>query len=300
MADTREIREGAGLEEARLNQDFIEFLRKWSTPILVVIAVVAVSYAGYTRWKQREHDKLNEAYAEFQRVSGVNNPSPESLKRVAEDYEGIESVSILARLAAADVYLQSVRRGVKPGSQVDQAGAVANKDDLNTPEDRKVFLENAEKLYTQVADQARSNPAQRLIAIGATYGLAAVAECREDLDAARKQYEAVVGIAKDTPFAQHAAVAQQRIASLDSIKSPPKLYALSELPAAAVAPPAPWQPQPGATPPTPTPSPEPAPPAAQGPPAEAPAPAPAPTEPQTPPAQPQPEPAPTTPPEAPK
>jgi predicted negative regulator of RcsB-dependent stress response len=119
MTDNREIREGAGLTEARLNQDFIEFLRKWSTPVLVVVALAAVSYAGYTRWNERKIQQYNDAYSEFERVAGVASPSPESLKRVAEDFEGIGSVSLMARLQAADVYLQSIRRGIKPGAQVE-------------------------------------------------------------------------------------------------------------------------------------------------------------------------------------
>lgn len=271
MADTREIREGAGLEEARLNQDFIEFLRRWSTPILVVVAIVAVSYAGYTRWKQREHDKFNEAYTEYQRVAGVPSPSPESLKRVAEDYEGIASVSTLARLSAADVYLQAVRRGVKPGAKLAADGQVESKDDLIGADDRKVFLDQAQQLYSKVLDATRSSPAQRLHAIGAAYGLAAVAECREDLDAARTQYEAVIALAKETPFSQHERVAQERIASLDTLKTAPKLYAASELPGAAVAPPSVLQTPGGATGATaPAPGAPAVPPAPQGPPAQAP------------------------------
>jgi hypothetical protein len=234
MTDNREIREGAGLTEARLNQDFIEFLRKWSTPVLVVVALAAVSYAAYTRWNERKIQQYNDAYAEFERVSGIASPSPESLKRVAEDYQGIGSVSLMARLQAADVYLQSIRRGIKPGSQVEPDGSVKNADDLLTADDRKAFLEQAEQLYQRVIREARLTDSQRLLAIGANYGLAAVAECREDFEGARKFYVEVENLAKDTPFSQHATVATERIASIDTIKTPVHLYAKSELPATAV------------------------------------------------------------------
>ncbi len=269
MQDRREIREGAGLEEARLNQDFIEFLRKWSTPILVVIALVAVGYAGYTRWVESQHKRLNDAYAEYERVSGVQNPSPESLKRVAEDYEDVGGVALLARLQAADVYLQSVRRGVKPGAAVDPQGNVTNKDDLIAAEDRKAFLDQAQSLYEQVASKARKDDAQRLIAIGATFGLAAVAECREDYEGARKQYDAAAALAKDTAFSPLATVAAGRVSSLDSVKQVPHLYAAAELPAAALAPPSPLEPQRGPAP-VPQPQAPTPPPAPQGPPADAP------------------------------
>ena len=41
---TRQITEGAGLEESRLNQDFVEFLKKWSTPLLLVIVAAVAAY----------------------------------------------------------------------------------------------------------------------------------------------------------------------------------------------------------------------------------------------------------------
>ncbi|MCC6429139.1 MAG: hypothetical protein IT435_20250 [Phycisphaerales bacterium] len=241
MDDRREIREGAGLEEARLNQDFIEFLRRWSTPILVVVAVIAIAYAGYMRWKERQHTQINEAYAELERVAGVPSPSPDSLQRVAEEYEKVGGVAILARLQAADVYLRSVRLGIKPGAEIDQQGAVANKEDLLTPEDRTFFLNKAQDLYSQVIQSAHTEDAQKLLAIGATYGLAAVAECRDDFDAARKHYESVIALAKDGPYATHTKIAQARIDAFEKIKQPVKVYETAQLPAAAIAPLAPWQ-----------------------------------------------------------
>lgn len=242
--ERREIREGAGLDEARLNQDFIDFLRRWSTPLLVVIAVVAVGYAGYTRWQERQHARFNDAYAEFERVAGVSMPSPTSLRRVAEDYEGIGGVSLLARLQAADLYLQAVRRGIKAGAQVEFNGEIASPEDAITPEDRRDYLDQAWELYTKVAGSARRTDSQLLIAIGATYGLAAVAECREDYDAAKAQYEAVVSMATGSPYVDHAAVARERIADLERIRQVGRLFAKAELPAEAIAPPSPLDPQP--------------------------------------------------------
>lgn len=242
MEDRREIREGAGLEEARLNQDFIEFLRRWSTPILVVVALGAVGYAGYTRWKEHEHLKIDNAYAEYQRVAGVASPSPESLRRIADEYENIGAVSLMARLEAADVYLQSVRQGIRPGGQIDAQGAIAKPEDALSDQDKSTYLDQAQQLYSQVIDKARRTDAQILMVIGGTYGLAAVAECRGDFDAARKHYETVEALVKDTPYKAHATVAQERIKNLDKLKQVPRLYAKSELPAEAVAPPSPFDP----------------------------------------------------------
>jgi hypothetical protein len=122
-------------------------------------------------------------------------------------------------------------------------------DDLLTADDRKAFLDQAEQLYQRVAREARLTDSQRLLAIGANYGLAAVAECREDFEGARKFYVEVENLAKDTPFSQHATVATERIATIDTIKSPIHMYARSELPATAIPAPSSLPLQSGGTPP---------------------------------------------------
>ncbi|HLO42446.1 MAG TPA: hypothetical protein VK176_15595 [Phycisphaerales bacterium] len=268
MTDNREIREGAGLTEARLNQDFIDFLRKWSTPVLVVVALAAVSYAGYTRWKERKIQTHNNAYAEFERVAGVANPSPESLKRVADENEGVGGVSLMARLTAGDVYLQAVRRGIRPGTAIEPDGSVKNTEDLLNADDRKAYLDQAEQLYQRVAKEARLSDSQRILAISANFGLAAVAECREDFDGARKFYNEVQNLSKDTPFSQYTAIALERLTSIDSLKNPVRIYTKAELPAEAVAPPPVLPIQPGAVQPPPAQPTTPAPGEPAGPPLE--------------------------------
>jgi hypothetical protein len=250
-----QIREGAGLEESRLNQDFIEFLRKWSTPLLVVIAVVAVSYAIFTRWKEAEYRRHDQAFADFQQVSGVENPSPDSLKRFAVDAENIGGLSLMARLQAADAYMRAVRLGVKPGATLTPKGELANKDDVMTAEERAANLASAEELYKRVIADADRNTAQILMVAGSMYGLASIAESREDFDAARAQYESIDQLLKGGAYDTHARIARRRIESLDSIKTPARLFAKSDLPASALAPPSPWDqpPVPQPTAPVPTP-----------------------------------------------
>src|SRR4051812_13198792 len=109
-----QIRERAGLEESRLNQEFIEWLRKWGTPIMLVVAVVAAAYALKDRWNKAADNKIDQGWQELEAVKQGGNVSPDALISLASDYEGVAAISPMARLEAADAYLDALRRGIKP------------------------------------------------------------------------------------------------------------------------------------------------------------------------------------------
>ena len=48
-----EIEIGAGQTESRLNRDFIEFLQKWTGPVLIIVALVVGSIAGWNYLKRQ-------------------------------------------------------------------------------------------------------------------------------------------------------------------------------------------------------------------------------------------------------
>ena len=70
-----QIRERAGLEEARLNQDFIDFVTKWSTPLLVVIALVVGGNYLYQQYTKRENEKLTRGFEQLAAAAAVANPT---------------------------------------------------------------------------------------------------------------------------------------------------------------------------------------------------------------------------------
>jgi hypothetical protein len=280
-----QIRERAGLEESRLNQDFIEALRSYSTPVLLVLAIAAGGYVALTKYRKAQIEKLESAFTEFEAANSSTAPSPESLKRVAEDHGKVGAVAVLAKLRAADAYMDSVRSGLRPGAKVTSTGALEKPEDAITDEERKTFLASAEALYAEVAQRTANNTPQLPLRVGAIFGLAAVAESRQDYDGAKAKYDEVVRVSEHTPFKMHAEVAKARIAKLDELKNLPKLYSEAELPADPTAPkidlnpivpeimPTPIQPEPAG------PAPAPAGPPAPTPQTPAPAEAPAPTEP---------------------
>ena len=109
------IKEGAGLDESRLNQDFIEILRKWSTPVLLVLAIIAFSFYGVQQWNKLKVGKVNDAFAALEtvRASGASLPSQFTL--VSDAHSGVRSVALMANLDAADAYLRAVISGIMPG-----------------------------------------------------------------------------------------------------------------------------------------------------------------------------------------
>lgn len=245
-----QIRERAGLEEARYNQDFIEFLRRFGTPILLVAALIAGGYALRSHLQQRTADRNEIAFADLEASRGSATPSPDTLRAIAADYEGVASVSILARLEAADVLLEAARRGLRPAAKLNAEGDPESNDDILTDADKAATLEQARELYQLAADEALKSDGKRILAAGALFGVAAVAESKGEWDVARATYQRIVDLVKGTAAASHGATAQARMDFMDALKSAPALPSRSSLPPLPpeLQPPAPPAATPEATP----------------------------------------------------
>ena len=229
-----QIREGAGLEESRLNVEFIELLRKWSSPVLLVAAVVAFGFFGYQKLQESRLNRLNAAFEQLEGAGG-ENASPDSLRSIAAEYGDIRAVGPLAKLTAADVYLRAVRLGLKVGAQPepDPAGQALRykPEDLLTDADRAVYLDEAAALYSEVVAEPKDKPGMMVLhPIGGLYGLAAVAETRGDAAQARTYYEQVAGAAEAGRLPRHAEIARARVAALDAPAELPSLYNAADLP----------------------------------------------------------------------
>src|SRR5690606_11267862 len=139
----------------------------------------------YQRWDQSKLAEVNQAFVELDAAVSTGNPSPEALRQLAEQYDGIRGVPILARLEAADAYLEAVRTGLRPGAVVGPDGKVQNEQDQLGDADREQYLKEAESLYRQALADAERMPNGSIHQMSALYGLAAVAESRGDLDGAK-------------------------------------------------------------------------------------------------------------------
>lgn len=242
-----EIRVGAGLEESRLNQDFLDFLRKWSTPILLVAAAGALGFVGWQKYHQAKKDTLDKALGELEAVSTSLTPSPDSLAAVATQYNGVGAVSALAHNQAGDSLMFSLQTGLKAGAQINPDGSPKEAADVLGDADRASILTQAASHYQQALDASEKNKAQRPITFGALFGLASIAESRGEMDQAKKLYERIIALVDadpaitledgqpggkqgDKPFAMHATVAKHRIESLGNLGTPVVIVSESQLP----------------------------------------------------------------------
>lgn len=224
-----QIREGAGLEESRINTDFVDFLKKWGPRFLTLVIVVSAIWLFFRFRTEQRDTRLQQGFNELQSLQTGGTASPESLLQVAETYEGVRGVPHIARLAAADTFLDSVRRGLEPGTLV-QMGGVVDEADVLDEQSRAAYLDRAGALYQRVYDDTRNNDDARLHTLGALFGMASVAESRADGDEARRWYETAQTMAIESGFVEFADAAESRLADLDEAMEMVLLLSDEDLP----------------------------------------------------------------------
>lgn len=215
-----QIKEGAGLEDSRINQEFVDFIRKWSTPVLLIAALIALGYFWKNKREEARQAHVDRAFQELNASTESGSPSPDALRRIAQDYKNVPGVHAMALRDAADEYLRAVQRGVKPGSPINpQTGEYENPDDVLSDEDRARFLSEAETLYKQVFSETENKPGMAIHTLTALYGLAAVSESRGDAEAARNMLDRAASLAEKHGFLEHNTIAGMRLAALPDLLS---------------------------------------------------------------------------------
>ncbi|MFN0012742.1 MAG: hypothetical protein ACKVS8_13980 [Phycisphaerales bacterium] len=222
----KQITSSAGLEESKYNVEFIDFLKRWGTPILLVVAICSMGFFFYRRYEERRASQVDQAWVELEdaRVSR----SPASLIAVAEAHAGELGVPQQARLAAADVMFISAVQGVKPGG-LTPAGELTGTDALLTAEGRSEQLTAALEQYTIVADQLANKRYMQQLRITAMFGIAAAQESLDKWDDAATTLKKIVVAANEADFPAQAAAAQKRIDTMDDAKNAPRLYAAADV-----------------------------------------------------------------------
>lgn len=228
----KDIREGAGLEESKLNEVFIDWLNKWGNRILWVALIVLALYVGniqLTKWRKA---KIDRAFQEYQEILALD-PTPEALLDIAQRHGGARGVPTMARLQAADLYLESVRLGLVPGATVGDDGSVLTEEDLLSEDQKAWSLDRADGLYGEVFDASAEDLGKVIFAIDAAFGKAAVAETRFDRESARSWYERVIALGEAHGYDEAVSYARERIEALDDLTTMPVLYASADLPESA-------------------------------------------------------------------
>ncbi len=224
------IREGAGLQESRLNTEFIDMMRKWGPHFVTGLAVIAGLYFGYTKWEIRRGEQKDDAFVQLNEAA--KSASPAGLEGVAHDHAG-SAVALEATSYAADLHMAASRTGIPAGEKLDEKDpsklADATKHFLNDDEKKKELAE-AERLYQIVVSEADSSGGQQLLAIGSLNGLASVSEDRGELPKAKEYYQQAMAKAASLKFTKLQELIKKRHDAVDTLKDPPKLFAAADLP----------------------------------------------------------------------
>lgn len=219
------IVEGAGLEESRLNQDFIDFLRRWGSPILFALCIAAAAYAALTWWQRTQAEALDVAYTEL--TAAQESGSPDGLIRVAREHEGQGAVAEIATLLAADQFRLSATRGVVPG------GDPAVETDLLDEAAQAANFERALELYREALRHAGADRSREIFAMNAQFGIAACTLSLGRFDEGETALRAAAEIARRLDLPDMAEKAEETLAGLDELRNPPTLYTEDQVAAAA-------------------------------------------------------------------
>jgi hypothetical protein len=215
----KEIQQGT-LTESRLNSDFVFWLKESGPNWLLGVLLVLCGVLGWNWWQQKREASRDAAWLALSEAT-----SPQSLLEVASAHGDTDGIAVIARLDAADRYLESVRSGVRfdrePGAE----------DAAVTPELRLQYLGEADRLYAQAAEGLDgSPPSECLLLASSHFGRAAVAESQGDVAAAEQHLKAAAEAAR-TAYPPLSKVAESRLASLAGVINRPALPSRPAAPA---------------------------------------------------------------------
>ena len=214
------------LTESRVNQDFVDWLKTKGVNWALVVLVVLCGVMGWNLWKQRQQSQRDEAWVDL-----ASATIPAALEDVAARFPKVDSIAPLALLSAADKYLFSVQTGTR----FDRDPTA--EDYRLTPEVRTEWLQLADGLYAKVIETtpvtAEDFPRKGFV-IAAMFGRAAVAECSGDIEAART-FLKDARLESEPQYPQLAALADERLETLDPLSDPVLLPTRAQLPQAPTA-----------------------------------------------------------------
>ncbi len=165
------------LNEGKLNEDFVTWLKTKGPTWLLIIVAFIVAYLVMIRWQQQEARARDDAWMEL-----MTTTQPASLEDVARRHAGVDAVADLARLNAADSLLLDVQRGRTISDDGQETTAL---DD----ETRAAHLSQAQRLYSEVIADDDGLKARTLATVSALNGLAAVLESQGDITGAIDAYK---------------------------------------------------------------------------------------------------------------
>jgi hypothetical protein len=207
-----QVKQGAGLEEGRINQEFVDVLQKWSTPVLLLLTAAAALWWGWQRLEQMRYDTRDQAFSQLADALVGNSVNPVVLEQIASDYGSVPDVVILAKQSAGSAYVASIIRGVTTDVIVNDDGTIDEQWLLD--DDAKArYAQRARRLFNDVIEMTAGENARAVVAMNAAYGLAALAETEGNTEDAVSWYNRAAEFAQAGNYELQAALAASRAAS---------------------------------------------------------------------------------------
>jgi len=214
----RQVESGAGLQESRLNEEFIEFLNKWGPRVLWVLLIIVLGYVGLNYYGTLQQRATDAAFADLNEA--IQAQDMQRLAAVADEHSNRASVSSLARLELARLYNGVGLMRIAPGSE---AG-----DDLLPVEEANAYYERAieegRRVLEAAGDQAALAQQARWQIATAQISLGRIDEARETLEAFTAEAE-VAGLSPS-----QLGPAQARLDRLSEYADPFPLVPVERLP----------------------------------------------------------------------
>jgi len=154
------------LKEDRINEDFLESLKRYGPWVLIAILGVISVRLWMQRSANAEIATRDQAWVDL-----LTTTEPASLNDIAISWDGIDAVSQLARLKAGQTLLNRIAS--TPDMPADEHAAV---------------LDDASRQFETVMSMDDGSRANTVVAVTALNGLAAIAESRGDAESARGLY----------------------------------------------------------------------------------------------------------------
>ena len=155
------------LTDSLVNHEFVDWLKTKGMNWLLVVLLAACGYLAIDWYRNKQAAARDAAWAELAAAT-----SPAAFRGVAEAHAATDAVAEMATLQAADMLLNSIRTGLKPGLTATDEGSAL------TAEERTSQLAEADALYAKAASMAAKRPgfAGKPVRLSALFGRAAIAE----------------------------------------------------------------------------------------------------------------------------
>ena len=161
------------LSESRVNEDFVNWIKTSGPWYLLAVLIGIAVYMYIVNIQRAELRAREQAWFDFSEAV-----MPASLEDVATMHGDIDGIANLARLRAANTYLQAMQSNLAIGSTMEDGTPLSD-------EDRSKGMEHATMLYKQVIESDDGSFGDTIVTVNALNGLAALSESVGDIDMAR-------------------------------------------------------------------------------------------------------------------